>query len=196
MMRFFRRFYDRMMIWSQHRHAPWFLFGVAFAQSSFFPLPVESMLFPMALANRRRALFYAGLCTVGSVLGGIAGYMIGSFLYESVGKPILAFYGKENFYAEFQMLYQQYGAWIVAAGGVTPLPYKVVTIASGAMHLNLLTFVVASTLARGSRFFLEAILIYFMGDAISRFIDRYFGLVTMATFVLVLGGFVVLGILV
>ena len=122
--------------------------------------------------------------------------MIGSFLYESVGKPILAFYGKENFYAEFQMLYQQYGAWIVAAGGVTPLPYKVVTIASGAMHLNLLTFVVASTLARGSRFFLEAILIYFMGDAISRFIDRYFGLVTMATFVLVLGGFVVLGILV
>ena len=108
MIKSFRHLYDKMLVWSRHKNAPWYLAAVAFVQSSVFPLPVETMLIPMALANRKRALFYAAICTIGSVLGGVLGYMIGAFLYDTVGQPLLAFYGKENFYQDFQILYQQY----------------------------------------------------------------------------------------
>lgn len=195
-MKIFRRLYDRMMDWSRHRHAPFYLFAVAFAQSSFFPIPVDAMLVPMALANRQRAIMLGLIATIGSVLGAIAGYMIGAFLYESIGQPLLEFYGKKDAYDHFQTLYQQYGAWIVAAGGLTPIPFKVVTIASGALHLNLLTFVASAFAARGLRFVGEGILVWLLGDTISRFIDRYFMWVMSATFLLVVGGFILLGLLV
>jgi len=190
-----RRLYDKTLILAQHRHGPLYLFLIAFIQASFFPIPVDAMLIPMALANRKRAIWLAGIATVGSVAGAVGGYMIGAFLYDSIGAPLLAFDGKAEAYDHFQTMYQQYGLWIVGAGGLTPLPFKVITIASGAMHLNILTFILASLASRGLRFFAEGILIYFVGDAVRDFIERYFIWVTTGGFVLVVGGFIALGLL-
>lgn len=185
-----RRLYDRTMEAAAHRNAPWALAGVAFVESSVFPIPPDVMLIPMVLAERLKAWFYAGLATIASVLGGVLGYIIGYFLFETVGEPILRFYGYSEAFADFAARYNQYGAWIVFFAGVTPFPYKVITIASGVTQLNFLVFMVASIAARGLRFFVVAALLYWFGPPIKDFIERYLGILFTIFVVLLFGGFV------
>ena len=148
-----RSLYDRTMQLAARRDAVWLLAVVAFVESSIFPVPPDVMLIPMVLAARGGAWRFAAVCTVASVLGGLAGYAVGSVLFEAAGRPILELYGYAERFAEFTLRYNEYGAWIVFVAGVTPFPYKVITIASGAAQLDLATFTTASVLARGIRFF-------------------------------------------
>ncbi len=187
-----RRLYDWTMDLAAHPRASWALTGVAFVESSVFPIPPDVVLIPMVLAERAKAWAFAAMATAASVLGGIAGYAIGFFLYELVGKPILAFYGYTDAFADFAQRYNEYGAWIVFIAGVTPFPYKVITIASGVTKLNFLVFVLASIGARGLRFFLVSALLYWFGPPIRDFIERRLGLVTTVFMILLIGGFVLI----
>ncbi|MGI9449474.1 MAG: YqaA family protein [Geminicoccaceae bacterium] len=173
-------------------YALWILAAVAFIESSIFPIPPDILLIPMVLAMRSRAWLLAGICTLASVTGGMAGYGIGAFLYESLGQPILELYGKLEKFESFQAMYNEWGAWIVMMAGLTPFPYKVITIASGVTGLNIVTFTLFSIIARGIRFFLIAWLLWYFGAPIKAFIERYLGLLTILFFVLLLGGFLVL----
>jgi len=191
-----RRLYDRIMELSSHPKAAWVLSAVAFVESSVFPIPPDAMLIPMVLAERAKAWYYASLCTVSSVLGGIAGYAIGFFLFEFIGKAILNFYGYEAAFAQFAGRYNDYGAWIVLFAGVTPFPYKVITIASGATQLNFWVFMAASVAARGARFFVVSGLLYWFGPPIRDFIERRFGLVATVFLVSLFAGFIAIKYLV
>jgi membrane protein YqaA with SNARE-associated domain len=187
-----RRSYDWMMRMAADRRAPHALFWVSFAESSFFPIPPDVMLVPMVLANRSKAWFYAGLATLSSVIGGIAGYAIGYFFIDTIGKPILDFYGKAEAFEQFKQLFNEYGVWILIIKGMTPIPYKVLTITAGVAHMAILPFILASILARAMRFFLVAALLYWFGPPIKDFIERRLSLVTSVGVVLLVGGFVVL----
>ena len=183
------RLYAWTMGLSAHPHALWVLAAIAFVESSFFPIPPDVLLIPMVLAARDKAWWIATVCTVASVLGGIAGYGIGYFLFEEVGRPLLDFYGYQEKFAEFSQLYNEWGWWIVFGAGLTPFPYKVITIASGVTHLDFLTFNIASIFGRGGRFFLVAGLLWLYGPPIRTFIEKNLGLLTFAFFVMLLGGF-------
>ncbi len=185
-----RRFYDWTMAAAGHRHALRWLSVVAFVESSFFPIPPDLMIVPMVLADRRRAWIIALVCTVASVLGGILGYAIGYFLFETVGRPLLDFYGYSDKFARFSGYYNDYGAWIVFFFGLTPFPYKVITIASGVTALNPLVFITASIGARGLRFFIVTALLWRFGPPIRDFIERYLGILTTLFFIFLVGGFV------
>lgn len=184
-----RSLYDWTMRLAARRDAVWFLAAVAFVESSVFPVPPDVMLIPMVLAARGGAWRFAAVCTVASVLGGLAGYAVGSVLFEAAGRPILELYGYSERFAEFTLRYNEYGAWIVFAAGVTPFPYKVITIASGAAQLDLATFAAASALARGIRFFLVAALLYWIGPPVRSFIERRLGLMFTIFCILLIGGF-------
>ncbi len=167
------------------------LFGVAVTESSFFPIPPDVFLMALAIVTPAKAWRLALICTIGSVLGGILGYGIGYFFMELIGHRIIAWYGLADQYGAVQALYRQYDGWAVAAAGFTPLPYKLFTLTAGAFEINFTTFVVASLLSRGARFFLVAALIYHFGPAIRTFIERYFNLLTIIFLALLIGGFVV-----
>ena len=184
-----RRLYDRIISLAAHRHAVRWLFALSVAEASLFPVPIEAMLLPMMFATPRRAWFYAGVATVGTVVGGAIGYAIGALLYDTVGQPILAFYDHGEAYGEFAGLYGEWGAWIVFAGGFTPIPYKVVTIASGAARLDLAVFIVASVASRGLRFLVEAALLGWFGPPIRAFVEKRLALVATVSFAAVLAGF-------
>ena len=185
-----RSLYDWTMDFAANRNAMWALFIIAFIESSVFPIPPDILIIPMVLASREKAWKIAGVCTVASVLGGIGGYSIGYFLYESVGQPILEMYGKAEKFHEFQGMYNEWGAWVVAMAGLTPFPFKVITIASGVTKLDMPTFVIASLLSRGARFFLEAALLWYFGDPIREFVEKYLGWLVTAGFIVLVGGFV------
>ena len=170
--------------------APWALGAVSFAESSFFPIPPDIMLIPMVLSDRRKAWWYATIATVTSVLGGILGYAIGYYLYDAVGLPILKFYGREHALDSFMTFVREYGVEAVIIKGMTPIPYKVVTIAAGVGKMNLLAFIGASIVARAMRFYLVAGLLYFFGEPIRAFIEKRLGLVMVAFLVLLVGGFI------
>lgn len=182
--------YQRTMDLAARKNAMWVLAGVSFIESSIFPIPPDVLLIPMVLANRARAWVIAAVCTVSSVFGGLAGYAIGFFLFEAVGRPVLELYGMMERFAEFQAMYNEWGAWIVFGAGLTPFPYKVITIASGVTQLDLATFLVASVLSRGIRFYVEAGLLYWFGPPVRAFIEARLALVTTLSFALLLGGFV------
>ncbi len=165
---------------------------VSFAESSFFPIPPDVMLVPMVLANRHKAFRIAAICLAASVAGGIVGYAIGYGLYESLGRWLVAIYGMENGMAEFQAMFDEYGLWVILIKGLTPIPYKIVTIASGVAAFNLPIFILASIATRGARFFLVAALLYRFGEPIREFIERRLTLVTTLFVVALVGGFVVL----
>jgi membrane protein YqaA with SNARE-associated domain len=186
-----RRLYDWTIDLSASRHAPWALGAVSFAESSFFPLPPDIILIPMVLAQRQKAWVYATICTIMSVLGGIFGYAIGYFLFDTVGMYVLNFYGYQDVFASFASRYNEYGIWIVLIAGFTPFPYKVITIASGVTHLSFPIFMLASIAARGARFFAVSALLWWFGAPIRAFIDRYFGLLSTLFIILLIGGFVV-----
>lgn len=185
-----RRLYDWVLELAAHRHATWALAIVSFLESSVFPIPPDVMLIPMVLAERLKAWAYAAVATVSSVIGGVAGYAIGFFLFELAGQPLIDFYGYGDAFASFAGRYNEYGAWIVFLAGVTPFPYKVITIASGATALSFPVFVLASIAARGLRFFMVSALLYWFGPPIRDFIERRLGLVTAVFLVLLIGGFV------
>jgi membrane protein YqaA with SNARE-associated domain len=174
------------------KDAVWALAAIAFIESSVFPIPPDVLLIPMVLAARDQAWRYAAICTIGSVLGGMLGYGIGYFLFETAGLPVLDFYGYADQFDSFRERYNEWGAWIVFIAGVTPFPYKVITIASGATQLDPWVFTAASISARGLRFFLVAALLWWVGPPIREFIERRLGLMTVLFCVLLIGGFVVL----
>ncbi len=184
-----RRLYDRTMALAAHRHALFFLAAVSFVESSLFPIPPDVLLIPMVMAARERAFRIALVCTLASVAGGLAGYAIGALLFDAVGRPLLSFYGYMAEFARFQAAYNDWGAWIVAGAGITPFPYKVITIASGVTGLDLVTFTVFSALSRGARFFAVAALLWYFGAPIRAFLERHLGAVTAAFFALLIGGF-------
>ena len=190
-----RRLYDWTMLQAAKPHALAILALVSFIESSVFPIPPDVLLIPMILAQRERAFRIALVCTVASVAGGFLGYFIGWGLYEAVGVPILNFYGYLEKFTEFQAMYNDNGAWIVFFAGITPFPYKVITIASGVTALDPVVFGVASVASRGLRFFVLAGLLWYWGPWIKGFIDRYFGWLTLAFFVLLIGGFALLRLL-
>ncbi len=190
-----RRLYDGTMALAGRRNAAWWMAGVAFVESSVFPIPPDVLLIPMILAVRARAWRLAALCTIASVAGGLGGYGIGFFLYESAGAPIIAFYGYENRFADLRLVYAEYGMWIVSVAGLTPFPYKLVTIASGVLALDPAVFALASIAGRGARFFLVAALLWKFGPAIRSFIERRLGLVAAVSAILLVGGFAVAGFL-
>lgn len=184
-----RRLYDWTMRQAEGPYALWALAFVSFIESSVFPIPPDILMIPMIIARPRAAWLIALVCTVSSVLGGFAGYAIGWGAFEAVGRPVLDFYGKMEHFETFRGWFNEQGAWAVLFAGVTPFPYKVVTITSGATGLDLVVFGVASLIARGLRFFIIAGLLYFFGAQIRTFIERYFGLLTIVFFVLLIGGF-------
>jgi membrane protein YqaA with SNARE-associated domain len=187
-----RNLYEWTMAQAARPHALWILAAISFIESSVFPIPPDVLLIPLVLAQRERWWWIALVCTVSSVLGGFAGYAIGYFLFETLGQPLLQFYGYLDKFATFQSWYNQFGAWIVLTAGLTPFPYKVITIASGATGLNLWTFALASVLSRGLRFFAVAFLLYLFGPPIRAFIDRNLGWLTVAFCALLIGGFAAL----
>ena len=189
------RLYARVMAWAGHRRALWWLGGVSFAESSVFPIPPDVMLIPMVLADRARAWTIAAVCTVASVLGGLAGYAIGYALWESAGRALVGFYGYEAQMEDFAARYREWGPWIVFMAGITPFPYKVITVASGVAGLDVVAFVIASTAARGLRFFAEAALLRHFGAPIRRFIERRMGLLGILFVISLVAGFLLVGLL-
>ena len=185
-----RSLYDWMMRKATDEKAPWALGVVSFIESSFFPIPPDVMLIPMIMANRKKAFWYATIATVTSVLGGILGYAIGYYLYDTIGQPILKFYGKEGALDGFIKFVQDYGVPAVIIKGATPIPYKVVTIAAGVGKMPFLSFIGASIIARAMRFYLVAGLLYYFGEPIRDFIEKRLTLVTTVGVVLLVGGFV------
>ena len=191
-MRLLRKIYDWILDKSNHPKAPWFLALISFSESSFFPIPPDVILIPMVIANKTKAFWYAFVCTISSVLGGIVGYCIGSFFYTTVGIIIINYYALQDQFITFENLYKQYGILIVLIASFTPFPFKFITIASGLFHLNIFLFVLCSLLGRGFRFYLIAILLKIFGDIVKEFIDRYFNILTLLFFVVLIGSFVLL----
>lgn len=162
---------------------------VSFAESSFFPIPPDVLLIPMILAAPNRAFLIAGICTVASVSGGAFGYFIGAELFDSFGQPLLEFYGKMDSFADFRERFQSYGSWAVLIAGLTPFPYKVITITSGAVDLPFWNFMLWSTIARATRFFVVALLLWKYGYPIRDFIEKRLGLMFTVFLVLLIGAF-------
>lgn len=189
-----RRLYDWTMSLAQSPHALWALAVVSFVESSVFPIPPDVLLIPLIIARPERAWMIAGVCTVASVLGGAFGYFIGWGFFEQIGRPVLEFYGKDLRFEEFRATYNEWGAWAVLIAGVTPFPYKVITILSGVTGLNFAVFMVASILARGLRFFVIAALLRRFGEPIRLFIEERLGLVFSVFMAALVGGFLVLGV--
>ena len=184
-----RGLYNWTMGLAESRYALGALAAVSFVESSVFPIPPDILMIPMILATPHRAFLIAGVCTLASVLGGLFGYFIGFALFESVGRPVLEFYGKDAYFEDFSLRYNDFGAWAVLIAGVTPFPYKVITILSGSTALSLPVFIFASVIARGLRFFLVAALLYKFGAPIRDFIERRLGLMFTLFCILLIGGF-------
>ena len=187
-----RRCYDWVLSLAAHRHATTALFLLAFAESSFFPIPPDVLLIALALGLPARAFRFATLTTLGSLFGGLAGYAIGYGLMASIGQWILDLYHLHEQFDRIRELYIRYDVWAVGIAGFTPIPYKVFTLAAGAFEMDPWRFALASLLSRGARFFLVAWLIHHFGVTIKGFIDRYFNLLTVAFTILLVGFFVVL----
>lgn len=186
-----RSLYDWTFSLAAHRNALWVLAAVSFIESSVFPIPPDVLLIPMVLAAPDRAWLIAGVCTIASVAGGLAGYAIGHFAFEEIGRPVLEFYGKVDSFEEFRAWYNSWGDWAVFFAGLTPFPYKVITILSGVTGLDLGVFTLSSVASRGLRFFVVAALLWQFGPPIRDFIEQRMGLIFTAGVVLLFGGFVV-----
>jgi membrane protein YqaA with SNARE-associated domain len=183
-----RRLYDWCIAAADKPYALWLMGAVSFAESSFFPIPPDVMLIPMSLARPQRAWMYALVCTVTSVAGGVVGYAIGALLYDSIGQWLIQLYGYGDKVEAFRASYAEYGAWIILLKGLTPIPYKIVTITSGFADYNLWLFVLFSIIARGGRFFIVAIVLNRYGSWIRKTIEQRLGLwVALGTGLLVIG---------
>lgn len=187
-----KKLYDWVLKWAETPYGSWALFFLAFAESSFFPVPPDVLLIALAISIPRRAFKFALICTMGSLIGGIVGYGIGLFGYESVGKPIIELYHGQQLMLSIKTKYDLYGFWGVLIAAITPIPYKIFTISSGFFQFNFVQFVIASSIGRAFRFFAVGSLIWKFGPPIKLFIDKYFNfLVTVFVILLVIGFFIV-----
>jgi membrane protein YqaA with SNARE-associated domain len=187
-----KKLYLWVLHWSDTPYGGWALFLLAFAESSFFPIPPDVLLIALAVGNHKKSFRFAAICAIGSILGGMLGYLIGWQFMTAVGERIVDFYGLTEKVDYIETLYNQYDAWAVGVAGFTPIPYKVFTIAAGAFKINFIVFVIASAVSRSARFFLVGGLIYVFGPGIQAFIDKYFNLLAVAFTVLLVGSFVLL----
>lgn len=187
-----RRLYDWVLHWAATPYGLWALFLLAFAESSFFPIPPDVLLIALCVARPKRSFRYALVCALGSILGGCLGYLIGWQFMASVGERIVALYGLTDKVAYIENLYQTYDAWAVGIAGFTPIPYKVFTITAGMFKINFPVFILASAVSRSARFFIVGGLIFLFGSSIQRFIDRYFDLLAVSFTVLLVGGFILI----
>lgn len=190
-----RRLYHWVLGWADRPGGPVALFGIAVAEASFFPIPPDVLLIPLAIGKPKRAWWFAALCTAGSVLGAAGGYAIGAGLYEAVGEPILQFYGYSAEYARLGELYDRNLIVTLGTAGFTPIPFKVFTIAAGGFGVSVPTFLAVSAASRGARFFIVAALIRVFGPQIRDFIERHFNWLSLALAAAVVGGFLLLGLL-
>jgi membrane protein YqaA with SNARE-associated domain len=191
----FRALYDWTLRMAGHRHAIRYMGVVSFAESSFFPIPPDVMVVPMVLARRDQAYWIAAVCTVTSVLGGIFGYMIGHFLSESVGRWLVELYHIQEKMEGLKTLYGQYGSWVILIKGLTPIPFKLVTIASGWFSFNFPLFVLLATITRGVRFFAIAFLLKRYGEPVQAFIEKRLTLVSWLFLAALVGGFALIALL-
>lgn len=188
-MNIIRSVYDWTLRQADKPYAQWILFAVAFAESSVFPLPPDILLLPMCIAQRAKALRFALLCTIGSVLGGLLGYAIGALVFETLGKWVVETYHLQAAFDKFHAGFNEWGVWIILAKGLTPIPYKLVTIASGVAQFPLLAFVLASIVTRGLRFFIVAALVMKFGAPIQTFVEKYLNWVALGLLLTIAFGF-------
>lgn len=187
-----RRLYDWVLHWAETPYGSLALVLLAFSESSFFPVPPDVLLIALAISIPRRSFFYALIATVSSVLGGILGYYIGIGLMEAVGWKIIHFYHAEDLFQQLFETFNEYNFWAVLTAAITPIPYKVFTISAGAARTDFTVFMIASILGRSIRFFAVGTLIYFSGERIKHFIDKYFNILTFVFVILLIGGFVLI----
>ncbi len=187
-----RALYNWTLSQAEHPKAKWIMGAVSFVESSFFPIPPDILLIPMVIAERSKAFLLAAIATITSVLGGFLGYAIGALLFVQIAQPVLEFYGYMYKIDIFKDYFNEYGAWAVFIAGVTPFPYKVITITSGISGLDILTFGIASILSRGLRFFLVCTILYYFGPSVRRLIEKYLGLAFTLFVILLIGGFVLI----
>lgn len=191
-MHILRKLYDWVLTWAYSRYAVPALFILAFAESSFFPIPPDVLLMALAISIPSKSFYYAFVCSIGSVIGGMFGYLIGYEFMELIGCRIVELYGFAEKWDYVGSLYNTYAGWAVAIAGFTPIPYKIFTIAGGAFKIDFTIFMMASVLSRSARFFLVGALIYFFGPPIRSFIDKYFNLLAVVFMILLIGGFIVI----
>ncbi len=187
-----RRLYDWVMRQAEHPRAMWILSVITFLESSLFPIPPDPLMIPLMLAKRAQAFRIAAICTAVSVAGGFLGYAIGLFLFETVGKWVFETYHLMDTFDSMKSGFDEWGAWIIIAKGMTPIPYKLLTISAGVFKFNLLTFTIASVVSRSMRFFLLAALLYYFGPPIREFIEKRLEILTLAFLVALVGGFLAL----
>jgi len=187
-----QKIYDYTLNLAAKKNALTWLFAISFIESSFFPIPPDIMIIPMVLATPKAAYKIAGIALIASVLGGYFGYAIGVFGFEVIAKPLLNFYGYMDNFIKFENYYHEYGAWIVFGAGITPFPYKIITIASGVVHLDLVIFTIASILARGIRFYLIAWLLKRYGEPMKSFIEKNLNILSIIFLLLLIGGFAII----
>ena len=180
-----RKLYNKVLSAAAHRHAKWWLAFVSFIESSIFIIPPDVMIIPMVLADRAKWWRIALTATIASVVGGIAGYLIGVFLFDSLGQSLLEFYSNGDKFRQYIKIYEEWGGWAVFGAGLTPFPYKVITVASGVAKLDLTLFIFTSLIARGLRFFCLAGLLFYFGESIKKTIEKYFGPITILFLVLI-----------
>ncbi len=190
-MKILRRLYDWVLHWAYTPYGSWALLVNAFAEASFFPVPPDVLLMALSISRPRRAFLYAGLCTAGSALGGIFGFLIG-MKFWSLGQSILFHYVSPEAFETVRQYFLKYEAWAIAVAGFTPIPYKVFTISAGFFRVHFGVFLIASVISRGARFFLVGGLFYLFGEPIRDFIERYFNLLTVLFMALLVGGFLLL----
>ncbi len=184
------QYLDRILQLANHRHAPYYLGGISFTEAVFLPIPPDMLLIPMALANKTKAWRWAFLTTITSVLGGLIGYLIGAYLYDSVGRALVEFYGLSSHFESLAHWYDNYGIWVVLVSGFLPIPYKVFTIASGVFAMALLPFLIGSAIGRATRFFAVSAFCFWFGDAVYNIMKRLTGPAMWAITVILIAAFV------
>lgn len=184
-----RSLYHWALRQAENPRAAWLLFTLAFIEPWLLPIPPDTLLIPMAIAQRQRAFQLAAFATAGSVLGGLVGYAVGALAMATVGQWVITTYHLENGFEHFHHAFNRYGMWIILAKGLTPIPFILVTIASGVAHLNIFVFLISATITRGVRFFIEATLLYYYGEPIRIFIEKYLTLVALAVLAVIVAGF-------
>ena len=190
-----RKLYNKVLSAAAHRHAKWWLALVSFIESSIFIIPPDVMIIPMVLADRAKWWRIALTATIASVVGGIGGYLIGVFLFDSLGQSLLEFYSNGDKFREYIKIYEEWGGWAVFGAGLTPFPYKVITVASGVARFDLTLFIFTSLIARGLRFFCLAGLLFYFGESIKKTIEKYFGPITILFLVLIFACLLLINVL-
>ncbi len=187
-----RRLYNWVVDWADRKGSLWALFGLSFAESSFFPIPPDVLLIALGISKPEKSFTFATVCSFGSVIGGAFGYFLGWYFFDIIGKSILEFYGIMDGYKDIGLLFEQYSAWVVGIAGFTPIPYKLFTIASGAFNINFGIFMLASAVSRAARFFLVSLIIRTFGPKIKPVLEKYFNLISIIFVILLIAGFVII----